>query len=78
MRPWCQRLFLDVDKFSCKILSNMLIEFLKDKYLFIPFMIFMKCDIPFTKKYSDFIEKFLSWENWVGVTGSLVTGAYTS
>jgi hypothetical protein len=65
MRPWCQRLFLDLDKFRCEILSNMLIELLKDKYLFNPFMIFMKCDIRFSKKYSDFIEKFLCWENEV-------------
>jgi hypothetical protein len=27
MRPWCQRLFLDVDKFHCEILSNLLVKF---------------------------------------------------
>jgi hypothetical protein len=25
----------------------------------------MKCDIPFTKKYSDLFKKFLCWENGV-------------
>ena len=32
----------------------MLINFMKDKLLFIPFMIFKKCDTPFKLKNSDF------------------------
>jgi len=38
---------------------------MKDKLLFIPFMIFKKGDIPFTLKTLIFIMKFLCWKNGV-------------
>jgi hypothetical protein len=44
----------------------------------------MKCDIPFTMNYSDFIKKFLCWENGVlqlvseqvGPSGQVVESRY--
>jgi hypothetical protein len=38
---------------------------MKDELLFIPFMIFKKCSIPFMLNDSDLYVKFLCWENGV-------------
>ena len=52
-------------KSAAKFLNIYVDQFMKDELLFIPFMIFKKCSIPFMLNYSDLYVKFLCWENGV-------------
>ena len=50
-------------KSAAKFLNIYVDQFMKDELLFIPYMIFKKCDIPFMLNDSDLYVKFLCWEN---------------
>jgi len=44
------RLFMLLNLIRCEVLNNHVDHFMKDKLLFIPFVIFKKCNIPFKWK----------------------------
>jgi hypothetical protein len=51
-------------KSATKFLNIYVDQFMKDELLFIPFMIFKKCNIPFMSNDSD-LYVFFFWENGV-------------
>jgi hypothetical protein len=58
MRPSCQDNYVVELKCAAMFLNIYVDQFMKDELLFIPFMIFKKCNIPFMLNDSDLYVNF--------------------